>query len=230
MKTLFAAICAAGLAFGAAQAGESVYYSFSSNNDQAENVSFTLGDVTGTLARTDGSTSGKYWFVTPSGAAWSNTSALDTMNADLGLSLDSSLLLGVCAIGNGTQSTLTLSFTDSAEYTSGDTVTLYLTVGSNNSTLTNLSITGLADGYSISYATADGDGFSTEQSFTEGTSYTTLVQIIGTLTDTQTVTVASTDSKDGFGFVALKGSSVPEPATATLGLLALGALALRRRR
>lgn len=229
MKTLFAAICAAGLAFGAAQAGESVYYSFSGNNGQKEDVSFTLGDVTGTLARTDGTDSGMYWFVT-SGVAWGNTSALDTMNADLGLSLDSSLLLGVCAIGSGAQSTLTLSFTDSTEYTSGDTVTLYLTVGSNYGTLTNLSITGLADGYSISYATADGDGFSTEQSFTAGASYTTLVQITGTLTDDETVTVASTDSKDGFGFVALKGSSVPEPATATLGLLALGALALRRRR
>ncbi|MCD8071155.1 MAG: PEP-CTERM sorting domain-containing protein [Akkermansiaceae bacterium] len=224
--TLFASSITAVCLLGSARAADASYTTFFGTTG-VSNISFTLGDVSGSVSLNDSSDTSKFWKKTDT---WSNTAALNAMNEDLGLTLDTPVLQAIVATGGEySDATLTLDFTNSDDYNDGDTVTIYLTVGSAVSTVTGVTLTGLTD-YSISYATADGDGFSDSASFSEGAGSITLLKVTGTLTSDETVTATTNQEKDGFGFVALSASAVPEPATATLGLLALGALALRRRR
>ncbi len=220
--TLFVSSIAAVCLLGSARAADASYTTFFGTTG-VNSITFSLGDVQGTAQATG---SALFWRSTDT---WNNTTALEAMNEDLGLTLDTSVLQTIVASGaSESNATLTLDFTNS-DYNDGDTVTIYLTVGSAVSTVTGVTLTGLTD-YSISYATADGDGFSDTASFSEGANSITLLKVTGTLTSDETVTATTDQEKDGFGFVALSASAVPEPATATLGLLALGALALRRRR
>ncbi|MCD7797960.1 MAG: PEP-CTERM sorting domain-containing protein [Akkermansiaceae bacterium] len=223
--TLFASSIAAVCLLGSARAADASYTTFYDQKGSSD-ISFSLGDVSGSVVKTADSN----FFQRPEGGyTWSNTAALEAMNEDLGLTLDTSVLQYIVAPGaQYSNATLTLDFT-SSDYSEGDTVTIYLTVGSTASTVTGVTLTGL-DSCTISYAVGDGDGFSSEASFSEGAGSITLLKVTGTLTSAETVTATTNVTKDGFGFVALSASAVPEPATATLGLLALGALALRRRR
>ncbi len=220
--TLFVSSITAVCLLGSARAADASYTTFFGTIG-VNSISFSLGDVQGTAQATG---TALFWKSTDT---WNNTTALTAMNSDLGISATASDLQTIVASGaGGSNATLTLDFTNS-DYSEGDTVTIYLTVGSAVSTVTEVTLTGL-DNYTISYATADGDGFSSEATFSEGTGSITLLKVTGTLTSAETVTATTDQEKDGFGFVALSASAVPEPATATLGLLALGALALRRRR
>ncbi len=224
--TLFVSSITAVCLLGSARAADASYTTFYDQTGSS-NISFSLGDVSGSVVKTEGSNFFKR--PTEGGYTWSNTAALEAMNSDLGLTLDTSVLQYIVVPGaGGSNATLTLDFTNS-DYSEGDTVTIYLTVGSTSSTVTGVTLTGL-DSCTISYAVGDGDGFSSEASFSEGAGSITLLKVTGTLTSAETVTATTDQEKDGFGFVALSASAVPEPATATLGLLALGALALRRRR
>ncbi len=221
--TLFASSITAVCLLGSARAADASYTTFYGTTG-INSISFSLGDVQGTAQATE---SALFWKSTDT---WNNTAALEAMNSDLGISATASDLQAIVASGAyQSNATLTLDFTNSEDYNDGDTVTIYLTVGSAVSTVTGVTLTGL-DNYTISYATADGDGFSSESTFSEGAGSITLLKVTGTLTSDETVTATTDQYKDGFGFVALSASAVPEPATATLGLLALGALALRRRR
>ncbi len=224
--TLFASSIAAVCLLGSARAADASYTTFfDQQGSEVTSISFTLGDVSGSVSLDKG----KFWASTIT-YTWSNTAALGAMNSDLGLSVTATDLQTVVRSGNGgAEDTLTLDFTGSEDYNAGDTVTIYLTVSARDTTVTEVTLTGLTD-YSISYATADGDGFSETATFSSGGDVATLLKVTGTLTDAETVTVQTDQANDGFGFVALAASAVPEPATATLGLLALGALALRRRR
>ncbi|MCC8020366.1 MAG: PEP-CTERM sorting domain-containing protein [Akkermansia sp.] len=220
--TLFVSSITAVCLLGSARAADASYTTFFGTTG-INSISFSLGDVQGTAQATG---TALFWASTDT---WDNTAALNAMNSDLGISATTSDLQTIVASGaGGSNATLTLDFTNS-DYSEGDTVTIYLTVGSAVSTVTSVTLTGLTD-YSISYATADGDGFSDSATFSEGANSITLLKVTGTLTSAGTVTATTDQYKDGFGFVALSASAVPEPATATLGLLALGALALRRRR
>ncbi len=220
--TLFVSSITAVCLLGSARAADASYTTFFGTIG-VNSISFSLGDVQGTAQATG---TALFWKSTDT---WNNTTALTAMNSDLGISATASDLQTIVASGaGGSNATLTLDFTNS-DYSEGDTVTIYLTVGSAVSTVTEVTLTGLTD-YSISYATADGDGFSETATFSSGGEVATLLKVTGTLTSDETVTVQTDQINDGFGFVALSASAVPEPATATLGLLALGALALRRRR
>ncbi len=221
--TLFVSSITAVCLLGSARAADASYTTFYDQTGSS-NISFSLGDVSGSVVKSVGN-----FFQGQVSYTWDNTAALNAMNSDLGLTLDASVLESIVRSANGNaEDTLTLDFT-SSDYSEGDTVTIYLTVGSGVSTVTSVTLTGLTD-YSISYATADGDGFSETATFSSGSDVATLLKVTGTLTSAETVTVQTDQKKDAFGFVALSASAVPEPATATLGLLALGALALRRRR
>ncbi len=224
--TLFASSITAVCLLGSARAAEASYTTFfDQQGSEVTSISFTLGDVSGSVSLDKG----KFWASTYA-YTWNNTTALNAMNEDLGISATASNLQTVVRSGNGgAEDVLTLDFTGSEDYNDGDTVTIYLTVSARDTTVTEVTLTGLTD-YTISYATADGDGFSDTATFSEGANSITLLKVTGTLTSTETVTATTNVYKDGFGFVALAASAVPEPATATLGLLALGALALRRRR
>ncbi|MCC8020975.1 MAG: PEP-CTERM sorting domain-containing protein [Akkermansia sp.] len=220
--TLFVSSITAVCLLGSARAADASYTTFFGTTG-INSISFSLGDVQGTAQATG---TALFWKSTDT---WNNTTALSEMSSDLGISATTSDLQTIVAPGAyQSNATLTLDFTNS-DYNDGDTVTIYLTVGSAASTVTSVTLTGL-DNYTISYATADGDGFSDSASFSEGAGSITLLKVTGTLTSDETVTATTNVYKDGFGFVALSASAVPEPATATLGLLALGALALRRRR
>ncbi|MCD7799485.1 MAG: PEP-CTERM sorting domain-containing protein [Akkermansiaceae bacterium] len=223
--TLFASSIAAVCLLGSARAADASYTTFfNQQGSTVTSISFTLGDVSGSVSLEQG----KFWASTLA-YTWENTTALGAMNSDLGLSVTATDLQTVVRSGwGGDEDVLTLDFTNS-DYNAGDTVTIYLTVSARDTTVTAVTLTGLTD-YSISYATADGDGFSETATFSSGADVATLLKVTGTLTDAETVTVQTDQANDGFGFVALSASAVPEPATATLGLLALGALALRRRR
>ncbi|MCC8021655.1 MAG: PEP-CTERM sorting domain-containing protein [Akkermansia sp.] len=223
--TLFVSSITAVCLLGSARAADASYTTFfDQQGSTITSISFSLGGVSGSVSLDKG----RFWASTYE-YTWDNTAALTAMNSDLGLTLDASVLQTVVRSGNGgAEDVLTLDFT-SSDYNAGDTVTIYLTVSARDTAVTSVTLTGLTD-YSISYATADGDGFSSEVTFSSGADVATLLKVTGTLTDAETVTVQTDQANDGFGFVALAASAVPEPATATLGLLALGALALRRRR
>ncbi len=163
-------------------------------------------------------------------AYWTNSAALAEMNTTLGTNLTlANLDAAPLAYGGGgnAKATLTLTFGDNCK--AGEVFTGYLLVGSQKDTIDNLTLTGLAEGYTMQYATATGDGFSSTAAFTSGAHYTTLVKITGTFADdATTVAFTSTNLKNGFAMAAYK--VIPEPATATLSLLALAGLAARRRR
>ncbi len=195
----------------------------------------TLGDVAGTL--TNNSSGSMFWNsggesdITP---AWTNTAAVDAMNQDLGLSLTATDVMDVSCTGNGGSiATMTLDFSNSVYSGYTGLVTLYFTVGqmAGPGPMTSITTTGIS-GATFQYATYGGDGFTDTATFSSGKGMSTLVKMTGTL-EGDTLTISSTNGKNGFGMVALKGIStdaVPEPTTATLSLLALAGLAARRRR
>ena len=163
-------------------------------------------------------------------AVWTNQAAVDEMNATLGTSLtlvniDSAPL----AYAGGGGATITLTMNYGNVYTAADPCTMYVLFAGTEGAVSNLTLTGLADGYTMEYATATGTGYVSEATFADTSRITTLVKISGKFADeTATVALTTTNAKAGFGMVAYK--LVPEPATATLSLLALAGLAARRRR
>ena len=161
-------------------------------------------------------------------SVWTNSIALTEMNQTLGTSLTLANLDSApiaYAGGGGVKPVLTLNFSDAQNY--GNSCIIYLLVGGTDNEVSSLTLGGLAEGYTMEYATATGSGFSNTASFSDDR-LTTLVKITGTFADkTKTVTFQPDSAKSGFAMVAY---TVPEPTTATLSLLALAGLAARRRR
>ena len=166
---------------------------------------------------------------------WSNSAAISEMNTTLGTSLTLANMDAAPLAyggGGGAEGTLTLTFGD--DCSAGEIFVGYLLVGAFNDTPSSLTdISGLVDGYTVQYATAQGSGFSNTPTFTNGTHYTTLVKITGIFADDNTsfsvrVKGDNGDPRTGFAMAAYK--VIPEPTTATLSLFALAGLAARRRR
>lgn len=160
---------------------------------------------------------------------WTNAAALSDMNSTLGTSLTlanlDSLPMTNAGGNSWDEATLTLNFSDN--YRAGDKFAIYLMLGSLNNTY-SVTLNGLQEGYTMEYASATGNGFDAT-GLTQKARELTLVKITGRLADAATVTVVGgNDTRNAFGMVAYK--AIPEPATATLSLLALAGLAARRRR
>ena len=187
------------------------------------------------LTNTDGSgNSSKFWAGKDGNIAgtWSNTAALTEMNAAMGISytvdeLSSGSGMYFTAPGNGgSKSTLTFDFSKAE---AGDTITMYVMATAYAGNLSTFDVTGLDDA-SVAYATNGGNGFSTTAAYSEGGGNITIFKVTGTLTDANVALTPGAGVKSGFQSVAYAIASVPEPTTATLSLLALAGLAMRRRR
>ena len=179
---------------------------------------------------------GKTWIVDLDDN-WSNQKALDLYNDSTGNSLTTTQItagtLSASAAG-GSKETITLNFENAASYATGDAITIFAFVGVNPSghseyQLTGMTITGLNEGYTVNVASNTGYGF--DNTYSSAASSLSLVCISGTLSG-NSVTIMPTGNKTGFAAVTVMHGTaiIPEPATATLSLLALAGLAARRRR
>lgn len=162
---------------------------------------------------------------------WMNTAALEDLSSTMGIKVtkeDVNKLDLLSCGGAGSREKLVLTLGSTP--ISGTAVTLYTFVGQTNNCGDPETITlqGLSNA-TIYYATEGGDGFTTERSFSSGNLHMTLVKITGELDGTtDTISVDNNKLKAGYAMLAVKVA--PEPATATLSLLALAGLASRRRR
>ncbi len=173
------------------------------------NNSTTLTDgcaVTFTL------TSGKMWTGAITGT-WTNTDALDKMNAMLGSSFTAadfgqgSTLSYTASGAGGSKSTLSLTLPSS--YTAGDAIVFFLSVSSNVSTLSNFSVTGLDEAV-LSYASNNGSGFSFTPTYSRDASAITIVQVVGKVTSSREVVFASTTDKNAWQTVSYRPLTAEE--------------------
>ena len=170
----------------------------------------TVSDVTSfSTTLTDGCavsitlTKGKMWTGAITGT-WTNTYALDMMNAVLGSSFTAADLgqgstLSYTASGAG-GSTSTLSLTLPSSYTAGDAIVFYLSVSSNVLRLNNFSVTGLNEA-AISYASNNGSGFSSTATYSSDPGAITIVKVVGKVTS-RPVVFASTTEKNAWQTVS----------------------------
>lgn len=214
---------------------------FSTDNWKLNNVGKGQGGGiwNDTTKLTDGTSitveisNGKLWNYSQTDApTWTNETVLEDINSTLGTSLTAVQMQGLTYVASGAggaTTTLTLNLTGNTAYKVGDSVTFFISAGRSTQDqtdpLTKFSVSGLT-GPSIEWAAPGGSGYGTgDFSFTAGT--LGFFKITGTLTS-DAVVFTSTEGKNGFGLVAY--TVVPEPATATLSLLALAGLCVRRRR
>ncbi|MCD8070505.1 MAG: PEP-CTERM sorting domain-containing protein [Akkermansiaceae bacterium] len=138
-------------------------------------------------------------------------------------------------------SSYTLAYTIRGGYGAGSVLGIVSTIDADLSSVTSLSLSytnvnaAISSSLTLVYQ-VDGEWVSRQVSFSSTSGGTVTVELEGDTLSASTVYAVLATSKDSWtqttGTISLTATSsaVPEPATATLGLLALGALALRRRR
>ena len=142
---------------------------------------------------------GKMWAIDPTGT-WTNTCALDMMNAVL----KSNFTVADFSEGSplkfsspGWQDkSCSMTFTLSSTYDVGDAIVFYLSLSSNQTSLSTFSVTGLDDA-TISYASNNGSGFSSTPTYSSGTRVITIVKVVGQVTSNPVV-FSSTTPKNGW--------------------------------
>lgn len=174
-------------------------------------------------------TGGKLWENSIT-STWSNQSVADEMNQTLGTSIDLTSVSSCVATGAGSStSSLTFNFTGNGSVNVGDSMVFYFLVSSGangGGSYTNFSCSGL-DNISIQWAAYNGDGYQNSATGT-GIAEASLIKVTGEVSTENSVVFSSTVAKNGWAMGAY--AVVPEPATATLSLLGLAALMVRRRR
>ena len=197
--------------FGGANAGSGHEFITDARevNDKATGFSTQLEDgctVTFTL------TKGKMWTGGISGT-WTNTDALDKMNAVLGSSFTAadfgqgSTLSFTASGAGGSKSTLSLTLPSS--YTAGDAIVFYLSLSAKETALSDFSVTGL-DEAALSYASNNGSGFSSTPTYSSGSSAITIVQVVGKVTSSRQVVFASTTDKNAWQTVSYRPLTAEE--------------------
>ncbi|MBS7408140.1 MAG: hypothetical protein KIG47_03385 [Prevotellamassilia sp.] len=197
--------------FGGANAGSGHEFITDARevNDKATGFSTQLEDgctVTFTL------TKGKMWTGGISGT-WTNTDALDKMNAVLGSSFTAadfgqgSTLSFTASGAGGSKSTLSLTLPSS--YTAGDAIVFYLSLSAKETLLSDFSVTGL-DEAALSYASNNGSGFSFTPTYSSGSSAITIVKVVGKVTSSRQVVFASTTDKNAWQTVSYRPLTAEE--------------------
>ncbi len=194
------------------------------NNTASGDHKFTLTDGTDINVNLDAS---RLWnnAADAQPGEWSNSEALARLNTDLGLSISNANItsLGFVSGGNaGSYTTVNLDFADTLV---GEDMVFYVLATAPNSPLSGVSISGLENA-SMTWASSTGNGFQEGDLSVSSRTYA-LVRVEGALTES-TVQISSSTAKTGWAMVAY--NIVPEPATASLSLLGLAALMMRRRR
>lgn len=155
--------------------------------------------------------------------AWANQSALEDMNTVLGLNLTTTQVGALQSMGAwGGSGDTTLAFSFHPAFV-GETATFFVFTSANESGAT-LNVTGMSDVVST-YASATGTGFDNTLSAAKDL---TLYKVTGVLNN-NTIVFSSPTAKNGWSMAGFSVTA-PEPAAATLSLLALAGLAARRRR
>lgn len=176
---------------------------------------------------------GNFWSTSENGyinGTWSNTAALNDLNTTLGVAYTAadfssgSKMYAIADSHAGSGTALTFNF---SEAVIGNTITMYAMVTARTGALTGFTVTGL-ENQTVTYATNSGNGFSDTAVFSANERELTMVKITGVITEDSLVLTPAAGKKSGFQSVAYQ--IIPEPATATLSLLALCGLAARRRR
>lgn len=205
------------------------YDGASIGGSDARNVG-TYDDGTEVIFQMIGGSGGKTWHYNATDT-WENTVALNELCSTMGITVtkdDVNKLDLLSCGGAGSREKLVLTLGSTP--ISGTAVTLYTFVGQTNNCgdPDTITLEGLSNA-KIYYATENGNGFTPDPSFSSGNQHMTLVKITGELDGTtNTISVDNNKLKAGYAMLAVKVA--PEPATATLSLLALAALAARRRR
>ena len=130
---------------------------------------------------------------------WSNDWALKEMNAVLGSNFTAADFglnnpIAYTASGDfGSTSTLTLTLNG---YSAGDDIVLYLSLASRQTSMNNISVTGL-DESTIYYASNNGSGFSSTETWSSGTKAASIIKVVGKVTSNPVV-FSSTTAKNGW--------------------------------
>ena len=156
-------------------------------------INSTDGSVVTVAHNSVGNPGGKFWAANLSASEWTNTQALDEINEKLGTELTAADMtagsaLNFTAPGPGDSFT-TLSIAPCDAH-SGDAIVLYATVGGQNCPIDNITVKGVANA-SISYATADGEGFASDPAFASTVKNVSIVKVMGLLDNDRTVTLSS---------------------------------------
>lgn len=162
----------------------------------ATSFSTTLTDGTSISLGLNG---GKMWAIDPTGT-WTNTCALDMMNAVL----KSNFTVADFSQGSplkfsspGWQDkSCSMTFTLSSTYDVGDAIVFYLSLSSNQTSLSNFSVTGLNE-TTITYACNNGSGFTSTATYSNGIGAITIVKVVGKVTSNPVV-FSSTTAKNGW--------------------------------
>lgn len=189
-------------------------------------ISFTLADDS-VLSVT--MSEGRLWENKNHATTWTgeNTIVFSEILSFVGLNSMFDLALDGAATGSETGVTsYTLKLSDS--YKVGDSFTLYLGfyAQTNFGKISGFNFDGLTDA-TYSYSKTGGSGWSSSPTYS-ATSYLTFMKIEGKVSESP-ITFSATGGKASLSFMAYS-DAIPEPATATLSLLALAGLAARRRR
>ena len=233
MKKIFLYSC---LTIGVAHGAQTVSFdtdatwptNILSANGQAAgtDISYTLADNSVLSVAISG---GKFWSNENHATEWANENTIvfnEILNF-IGLDSMFSLALdGAAAGGQYDTTSYTLNLSDS--YKAGDTFTLYLGFYGQTSAgkVDNFTYSGLTNCV-LSYSKTGGTGWSANPTYSAA-GYLTFVKIEGTVSEAP-ITFSATGGKASLAFMAYS-DAIPEPATATLSVLALAGLAARRRR